>query len=219
MPVITPPARLADRRRELARKTILDAAHGILSRDRVEDFSVRQLAAEAGVSPVTVFNHFGTKQGILRALAERDLSEITRQFEERRPAHDVVSRAMTLLDVSMDVYLAEPTIFRATLASFFFERSGINKIEFDTRSVGLWQLALNEGEGLNPDLPSTVRDQLPKQLAITFAGVLMLYLSGDLSEAEIDQASKRSCGLAMLGFLDDEHRDKLVGMLASASKI
>ena len=63
--------RLADRKRAFAREEILNAAERLLLAGDLPDFSMRALSEEAGVSFATPFNHFGSKTGILRSLAQR----------------------------------------------------------------------------------------------------------------------------------------------------
>ena len=52
------------------RARILDAAEHLMRQGKA-DFSMRDLASEAGVSFATPFNHFGSKAGIMQALSGR----------------------------------------------------------------------------------------------------------------------------------------------------
>ncbi len=60
-------------RRGLSRAAILDAAFDMLSREGESGFSVRKLGARIGVDPMTVLHHFGSKDELLRAIADRAL--------------------------------------------------------------------------------------------------------------------------------------------------
>jgi AcrR family transcriptional regulator len=62
--------------RGLDRKAILDAAFDMLSRDGEVGFSVRKLGASIGVDPMTVLHHFGSKDELLRRIADRALATL-----------------------------------------------------------------------------------------------------------------------------------------------
>ena len=73
-------------RRGLDKNAILDAAFDMLSRDGEAGFSVRKLGVEIGVDPMTVLHHFGSKDELLRRIADRALAtvELPQPSEEWR---------------------------------------------------------------------------------------------------------------------------------------
>jgi AcrR family transcriptional regulator len=63
-------------RRGLDKNAILDAAFDMLSRVGEVDFSVRKLGSRIGVDPMTVLHHFGSKDELLRRIADRALATV-----------------------------------------------------------------------------------------------------------------------------------------------
>jgi AcrR family transcriptional regulator len=63
-------------RRGLDRNAILDAAFDMLSRDGEVGFSVRKLGSRIGVDPMTVLHHFGSKDELLRRIADQALATV-----------------------------------------------------------------------------------------------------------------------------------------------
>jgi AcrR family transcriptional regulator len=63
-------------RRGLDKNAILDAAFDMLSRDGEVGFSVRKLGVQIGVDPMTVLHHFGSKDELLRRIADRALATV-----------------------------------------------------------------------------------------------------------------------------------------------
>jgi AcrR family transcriptional regulator len=55
---------------------LLDAAQDVLDRDGLDGVTVRAVAREAGVAPMGVYNRFGSKEGLLAALAVRALQDL-----------------------------------------------------------------------------------------------------------------------------------------------
>lgn len=65
------------RRRERTRTLVLDAAERLMTQAPPEEVRVEDVAAEAGISPASVYVHFGTKDALLAAVAERLLAVAT----------------------------------------------------------------------------------------------------------------------------------------------
>jgi AcrR family transcriptional regulator len=63
-------------RRGLDRNEILDAAFDMLSCEGEVAFSVRKLGVRIGVDPMTVLHHFGSKDELLRRIADRALATV-----------------------------------------------------------------------------------------------------------------------------------------------
>lgn len=64
------------------RQRILDAAESLYTERWYDDVSLREVAAEAGVALQTVVNHFGSKGGLLVAVAETVGGRIDRSRDE-----------------------------------------------------------------------------------------------------------------------------------------
>jgi AcrR family transcriptional regulator len=66
--------------REESREKILRAALAVFARHGFEQASVRMIAAEAGVSPGLMYNYFGGKDDLLRAIHERGMRDVQESF-------------------------------------------------------------------------------------------------------------------------------------------
>lgn len=71
------PEARGSRRRERTRAQLLDAAEQLLSQGSPEEIRIEDVAARAGISPASVYVHFGTKDGLLAAVTERVLAVAT----------------------------------------------------------------------------------------------------------------------------------------------
>lgn len=68
--------------REDNREAILDAVEETVSEVGVRDLSLREVARRAGVSHATPGHHFGDKEGMLAAFAERGFRRLADTFTE-----------------------------------------------------------------------------------------------------------------------------------------
>jgi AcrR family transcriptional regulator len=95
-----------ERRRQLTRDTLLDAAEEIFVKRGVSGASMEQIAAEAGFSRGAIYSHFGSKEDLLLAVMDRF---ITRQLEQFR---HIVRR-----DDPMEAVMDAAETFRKTFST------------------------------------------------------------------------------------------------------
>jgi AcrR family transcriptional regulator len=104
-------------RRGLDRSAILDAAFDMLSRVGEVGFSVRKLGGRIGVDPMTVLHHFGSKENLLRRVADRALATV----ELPLPSADWRADLRHVAAAHRDLANRHPRLFRL---HFRFHASG-----------------------------------------------------------------------------------------------
>lgn len=78
----SPQRSLKDKKRELYREAILDAAERVFGDDGYEATKVQRIAAEAGVSLTTLYSVLDSKWEIYRAVHRRRLTEVMGMVQE-----------------------------------------------------------------------------------------------------------------------------------------
>ncbi|MGA0532557.1 TetR/AcrR family transcriptional regulator [Hansschlegelia sp. KR7-227] len=180
-------------RGEPLRLKVLDAAERLLRQGKAE-FSMRDLAAEAGVSFATPFNQFGGKAAIMHALSGRRIDTMEARYAAARPAGDAADRVLLAIDIAAAVMLEEPEVNRAVMA--WIGSPGPASGEVLARSTALWALALGDagGSATTPG-PAELRG-LSEMLAFGFRGVLSFWTAGELPNGALgDRAREMACAL------------------------
>jgi AcrR family transcriptional regulator len=72
------PPRRRRRSAEIARKEILDAAQKRLSEGGPEAIRLQEIARDVGIAHPTIIHHFGSRDGLIRALDARAVEALTR---------------------------------------------------------------------------------------------------------------------------------------------
>src|SRR2546427_5727120 len=100
------------------RRAILAGAEALLARGGEAGLSIREVCARAGVTPPTVYHHFGDKGALVDRLVDACFAEFDRTFTRRRPPADQVEALRWGFDRYVEYGLAHPAHYR-----LMFQRS------------------------------------------------------------------------------------------------
>jgi len=202
---------LRERNRQMVRELVLDAAERLLGRDATADFSMRSLAAEAGVGFATPFNHFGSKNAIMQALSERVIARMRTRFESEAPAGNAIDRVLAMGRIGISLLLEQPGVYKAVVGSLGVVSPEPSVVR--QRSSELWALALGDLSGLAGETAGLAGGMLAEQLAFSFRGCLSFWIAGELSDGELAQAFAAGAGALLLGFAEPRRRPHLLAHL------
>lgn len=101
---------------------VLDAALRIVERDGAAGLTARRLAAEAGTSPPAVYELFGDKRGVVRAIFFAGFAQLAAALAELRESGDPVEDLVALAQAYRRFVVAHPALaavmFSRPFASF-----------------------------------------------------------------------------------------------------
>lgn len=207
-----PPSSLRERNRHQARDAVLDAAMRLLRSDPGADFSMRTLAAEAGVSFATPFNHFGSKNAIMQALSTRLIAQMAASFEKAAPGGDAIDRVTAMGHIAVALLLKQPDVYKAVVGSLGVV--GPAPTEVMGQSCALWRLALGDLDGIAEDVAEVARLGLAEQLAFGFRGCLSFWIAGEVGNHALDHIVAANLSTTLLGFAKPDRRADLVARIA-----
>jgi AcrR family transcriptional regulator len=142
------------RQREQRREELLDAADRAVRRAGT-DVSMDEVAAEAGITKPVLYRHFGDKEGLYDALAERYVEEL----EQTLQGATSTTHGRRRLEATIDAYLRyverQPERYRFLLEAAGKPRTGKLVADFRRRNVESCAFATAESlrrAGLDPEL-------------------------------------------------------------------
>ena len=188
------------RRGESVRQRVLDAAERLL-RGGAAEFSMRDLAAEAGVSFATPFNQFGSKAAIMNALSARRIDAMATRFDAAALPPDPAGRVALAVAIAVETMLQEPVVNRAVMGSVGTASAPPGNVLL--QSSALWARALSDETGLTASLPNEAMRVLPMQLALAFRGTLSFWTAGELADDDLGPAAQAIAGTLLRGFSFD----------------
>lgn len=181
-------------RGEPVRQRVLEAAERLL-RSGKAGFSMRDLAAEAGVSFATPFNQFGSKAGVMHALSGRRIETMTMRYTAATSPADAAGRVRMAVEIAVAVMLEEPDVNRAVMGSI--GTAGLTQTDALERSAAFWALALTGEDSVGVSCRQSPND-LPRHLALAFRGALSFWCAGELPDDELRQAALAIADALML---------------------
>jgi AcrR family transcriptional regulator len=213
MTVNTTPQPLRERNRQLARDVVLDAAERLLQASPSAEFSMRALAAEAGVGFATPFNHFGSKNAIMQALSSRLIERMAMRFHDEAPDGDAIDRVLGMGRVSVALLLEKSIVHKAVVGSLGVTASAPSSVH--QHSSKLWSLALDNFSGIAVEMKEIAQAILAEQLAFHFRGCVSFWIAGELQDEELGSAFEAGACVLLLGFASPMRRTYLVGQIKS----
>lgn len=88
---------LREQKQAKVRQAIFDAAMALFAARGFAAVSVEEIAAAAGVSRATFFNHFGTKEGVLRHFGQRLTVRLGEALAKAQPGATPLDRLQAML--------------------------------------------------------------------------------------------------------------------------
>lgn len=97
---------------EAKRAAIILAASDRFMRDGFAATSIEQVAADAGVSKVTIYNHFGDKRGLFTASVERECEKMRGYFTLDEIPTGSIEKRLTTIAEAMFAFLSRPEMIQ-----------------------------------------------------------------------------------------------------------
>lgn len=94
------------------RRAIIEAAYRIILEEGDAGLTMRRLALEAGVSPTTPYNLFGSKESVIRAVFDEDFAQFEHRYRARANANQL-ARIFDVIDFSFDEFAERPNFYIA----------------------------------------------------------------------------------------------------------
>jgi len=113
------------------RAAILAAAEELLARGGEGGFSVRELCARTGVTPPTIYHHFGDKGSLVDRIVDQCFADFDRSMDRRRRPSDPVELTRWAFDRYVEFARRFPTHYRV-----MFQRRGVRPTPGGLESYG-----------------------------------------------------------------------------------
>ena len=184
--------RPVDRRVRRSRRAMMGAFDRLITTMPLEQISVSAIAREADVDRKTFYQHFGTVDGLLDAIAEEVVSELLDEVELATRARSKAGDDVRPLQAFFGA-LTERLSHNATLRQRYYEHVP-SELLFDHLARPLTRQIVERGF-VRGDLTN---DQLEMLLAFGLGGLFSLYRWWLLSDRSVPLSKVARCACALV---------------------
>jgi AcrR family transcriptional regulator len=198
---------LREENTERRRERILAAAREIVAREGMDGVSMRKLAYAAHVSVPTLYNLFGSKEDIRRAMCSGFFEEIDRDLEEKSSDRPV-EQLLAFVTEAVDHVVDRAELTRPVLLAQEHGRGGeglTTPLAIERHRAAI-QAAMDQGD-LHSDLRA---DLLAANAYEGFRRAALLWARGDLDASSFRDKAMYSACVSMLAAATDDARPELV---------
>lgn len=164
------------------RTRILGSAQKLIRRTGGTDFTMNELARDAGVSPATPFNLFGTKEGLLYELLLRSLATFFSRAQACQ-SDDPLERVILAAEAAVDVFVENPKQLRPLYRFLLGVIDPRARPIFLQRSHSYWVISL-EAAVAQRWMDAADADAVSSGLLAYILGTLDLWVHNDITDAE-----------------------------------
>lgn len=202
---------LRERNVEGRRQQILQAARVLLSRGGIGALSMRKLAEEASLSVTTLYNLWGTREEILRALTLDARDRMEESLPIEASPHDPISYCRTLARSSVREMCRQQELFRPMILAWLEGEIAGQPSPIEPMAHGIGMLSqiietARKGGLLEcPMKPEQVAWQI--QHSAQFASIQ--WALGRIDDAHFEARALYGVNLAFLGIVREERRPEI----------
>ncbi|HEY0646589.1 TetR/AcrR family transcriptional regulator [Phenylobacterium sp.] len=179
------------------RRRIIHAARDLIRETGNAGLSMRALAARAGVSLATPYNLFGSKRAILLSVLD-DIREFFDRFSALRTS-EPLERLFGALDICVEMYVADPAFNRTIWAALFDPSDEFRSQVFNSKRAAFWMGLVKDVADagvLDADIDVEL---LFRALDRTFGATMLDWVTGELSDAQLEPAMRYGYALILRG--------------------
>ncbi|MEM7016970.1 MAG: TetR/AcrR family transcriptional regulator [Pseudomonadota bacterium] len=195
------------RRRQAFRQRILDSATVLIRERESIEFSMRELASHAEVSPATPFNHFGSKLGILSALVTQSLQHIQNTASVNHGAEPVEQLFGNLQRVTA-YYAGDAKLYRPLFKAIIGEMSP--KTDSLELALSMLHESLSKAKALGTIKSEVNIDLLAEQIESFWLGTLVFWIGGIVDGECWQQRVEQGLASMLTGAVADDIRLQLI---------
>jgi len=170
------------------RQALIRAASDLVRTGHIDDFSLRGIARELGVSPAAAYHHFADKSSLLNAVIRETGLELNRRLvSATTPTPPAGDQAMALGLAYIDFAIAEPALFTQMTSTACAEAEDIQAMSLELVKTAI----ANDARGAELSTEE-LQDRVWSSWAISH-GFATLALAGRLTPEQARSAFIRQC--------------------------
>ena len=194
----------------------MGAARALMQASGTTGFSMRTLAQNAGVSIATPYNLFGSKQAVMIAILETELTAYREALG--RVQGDELERLFNAVSIATELYADSPGFYRALLFSVYNDGGTEFRSMFSGSGHALWKGLVEEAIAAGHLSADVEPNAFAVNLGHIFFSCILEWVYGQLSLDELALRVQYGFALALAGMADQQSAARLRERAVSLQK-
>lgn len=201
------------------RQHIIDAAEFLIKQTGATDFSMRDLAIQAGLSTYTTYNLIGSKATVFYILLNQCLDRISFGRLLGKPEGDPFDYIFFAGDTAVDVFTSEPEFYCALMRYVFGVPDAVNRPAFMDRAFRYWRGAVQPLEDAGLLSHDVTPVDLARDLQVFFTGSMEFWVHGELDSDQFRAQIRHGISLRLMALGFSGNRADLAERLSSVRSV
>lgn len=201
---------LREKQRNVRMRNAVDAAESLIRRDGSTDFTMKELADLAGLSPATPFNLFGSKSGLLYALLNRCMDQLYDISASAAEVEDPFDSALQVINSVAQHFASDPQFYRPLLRHLVGVADAEHRPAYLNRGIAVWHISLQALDEAGKFKGVIDKEHLSRVMVSHFLGVLDLWVQGELSDTEFPAQSVYGLAILLISVANTKERKTLL---------
>lgn len=207
-----------ERLKDERRNRIIAAAETLIRRTGSTEFSMQDLAKQAGLSTPTSYNLIGSKAAVLYLLLNRYQDRVDyEQLVNTRP-RDPFAHVLKMADAVVNIYIADAQFIRPLMRFLIGAFEPEHRSDFMARGFQYWYLALGplHRKGILNEVEVRF---MSREFLIYFTGVIDFWVQGEMDDDQFRLTARHGTAMRLASIAEGEDRVQMVGEMKKAEPL
>ena len=179
------------------RDDIIAAAENLIRATGSTDFSMRELAEAAGISPYTTYNLIGTKSTVLFILLNQSIDKIILQKSEGQTHTDPVEGVFAAGSTIADVFDSDAQFYRPLMRHLLGVLDPVHRPQYMKRAYEYWLAVFEPLAVIQESCGGVSATTLARTVQVYMTGTLDYWVHDEVSGTELRDQIKLGLALCL----------------------
>ena len=203
-----------EEKKALTRRQLIDVATRLFQQHGIPNTDLKTIAAEAGVSVVTFYKYFDSKETLIGTIAAEQLNELFDEIMAITNQTDLrfIDKIKAFATLSQQKQQEIATTFGDEMMQLLEKDDSAVRAVAESRRDEFFEAIINQGrdEGFFTTNVSTIAIRVYIDMFVTYPNVQASLTSGSgLTRRELDTQLEELFFFGLMGSVDAAHRDQL----------
>lgn len=205
-------------KKEGRRAAIIAAAEVLIRKTRGTDFTMKDLAVQAGLSTATTYNLIGTKSTVLYILLNQAIQDLHRGLPPCPPGTAPGKHVEKIAKTASHFFADDPDFYRPLMRYLLGVLDPVNRPIFMLRAYEFWLSGIERLDKAELSERGIDPRDIARVLHLMFAGVLDVWVHEELDAHQFEAQVYQGMAFVLLA-LNDEPDPALLDQIVRARKI